>query len=104
MALAVIHHGAMSDARDTRPEDWAMDDSDDSIDDEDDALVFHDNCPSCLSPRVGVILFGVKITPELLEEFADRRTVFSERAESDDDPRWRCKDCGHEWGRWSPDD
>lgn len=74
----------------------------DSIDDE---LVFPAQCPACSSPRVGVILYGVKITPELLQEFADRRTVFSERAESenDDDPRWRCKDCGHEWGNFWTD-
>ena len=54
-------------------------------------------CPSCEAESVADILWGYPVmTDELLEKMAKKQIHFGGPLFTDDDPLWRCEDCGLE--------
>lgn len=53
-------------------------------------------CPSCGSEKVATILCGFP-GPEMFENQPDDDIVLGGCCVTENDPRWSCKDCGHQW-------
>lgn len=55
-------------------------------------------CPSCGSSKVLPIVYGLP-SLDLMRDVERGRVALGGCCISDNDPEWRCADCGHEWGR-----
>lgn len=56
-------------------------------------------CPSCNSPQVAAILYGMPIFSDKLERELDSgRVVLGGCCVWDGMPKWQCVDCHEEWG------
>jgi len=53
-------------------------------------------CPQCDSDNVAAIALGFP-SPEMSEDEERGNIVLGGCCVSEDDPDWRCKDCGNEW-------
>jgi len=53
-------------------------------------------CPLCNSNNVAEIAFGYP-SPEMFEEAERGDIVLGGCCVTDNDPKWHCKDCEHEW-------
>lgn len=52
-------------------------------------------CPECDTPRPATIMFGLPfIDAQLENDLAEGRIVLAGCIISDDDPKWRCLECG----------
>ncbi len=56
----------------------------------------HPKCPHCNCDNVAEIAFGYP-GPEMLEEAERGDIVLGGCCVTDNDPKWHCKDCEHEW-------
>ena len=55
-------------------------------------------CPSCGSSKVVPIVYGMPGS-ELAEAYERGEVELGGCVITGDDPQWRCKGCGHDWGR-----
>ena len=53
-------------------------------------------CPSCNSENVATIAFGYP-SPEMINAAERGEIVLGGCCVTEDDPKWHCKDCAHEW-------
>jgi hypothetical protein len=56
------------------------------------------SCPECKSTQVLEIVYGYP-GPDMAKDAEDGKIVLGGCCISDDDPKWRCSECGHSWGR-----
>jgi predicted RNA-binding Zn-ribbon protein involved in translation (DUF1610 family) len=56
------------------------------------------SCPSCGEDEVLRIQYGYP-SPELIEDARRGEVELGGCCISDENPVWRCRTCGHEWGR-----
>lgn len=55
-------------------------------------------CPSCGLSKVVPIVYGMPGS-ELIEAYEKGEVELGGCVVSDYDPEWRCRACGHDWGR-----
>lgn len=53
-------------------------------------------CPKCKSGLAVPIVYGLP-TPEAFKAAAEGEIIMGGRVMSDDDPRWECSACRHQW-------
>jgi hypothetical protein len=56
-------------------------------------------CPFCGDERVAWIIYGLVSVEELRADLDAGRVILGGCSVSEDSPEWRCRACGHEWGR-----
>ena len=54
-------------------------------------------CPACASDQVARIEFGFP-SEKMLEQRERGEIVLGGCCVTEDDPKWHCKECEHEWG------
>ena len=56
-------------------------------------------CPACGAKDIARFLFGLPMfSPELEAKLAKRELVLGGCVISEDNPKWHCNVCGHNWG------
>ena len=53
-------------------------------------------CPKCKSGLAVPIVYGL-LTPEAFKAAAEGEIIMGGLVMSDDDPRWECSACRHQW-------
>jgi hypothetical protein len=63
------------------------------------------NCPNCGKSWIAKIFWGYPADMESMEEsFKRKEIVLGGCLVTDNDPKWECNDCGHQWGQRKDDE
>jgi len=62
------------------------------------------SCPECNKNNVAIIFWGFPGNDEVIQAIYDKKIVPGGCLISDDDPKWECTDCHHQWGARDEDD
>ena len=59
----------------------------------------HKTCPDCGSRNIASYLYGMPVMDEKLErDIAEKKVICAGCCVSEDDPLYRCNDCGKDFG------
>ena len=56
-------------------------------------------CPECSSSSVAVILWGYPDMSAIQEKLDKKEIALGGCYVTDNDPKWECNDCNHQWGK-----